>query len=252
LQQPTRRRANGSASQPLKVAERKGGVDQALKGLAASLAFAGVLASGIGAFAQLAPERPATAMLKAEETPAKDIQRGKPKPVLLVDLNADGAYNIASPSTGHVRGHDAYGSGSFGALRDGGARTHAGVDYVATAGESIRAPIGGEITKIGFAYPGDKTLRFIEIRHPESGVTARVFYVDPEVAVGATVVAGEGIGLAQDLTKKYPGGMTNHVHVDICDHRGAHLDPTDILPTEGVMTADKGAVAGDLLGAGMP
>src|SRR4051812_42964505 len=45
-----------------------------------------------------------------------------------VDLDGDGTKDFANPTGGEQRGHDAYGSGEFGASRDGGGRRHEGVD----------------------------------------------------------------------------------------------------------------------------
>ncbi|MBI1199056.1 MAG: peptidoglycan DD-metalloendopeptidase family protein [Phenylobacterium sp.] len=145
------------------------------------------------------------------------------------DLDGDGVADFANP-TGHApRGHDAYGDGEFGASRDGGARRHEGVDYAARAGQLVRAPISGFVTKIGFAYPGDTTLKFVEITNPALKVAARVFYVDPKVEEGAAVLMGRPIGVAHSLQRKYPAGMTDHVHLELIDRRGAHFDAERVL-----------------------
>ena len=52
-----------------------------------------------------------------------------------VDIDHDGAADFMNPTGGEPRGHDAFGSGEFGASRDGGDRHHEGVDYVDTPGQ---------------------------------------------------------------------------------------------------------------------
>ncbi|MBS0361369.1 MAG: peptidoglycan DD-metalloendopeptidase family protein [Proteobacteria bacterium] len=133
-----------------------------------------------------------------------------------VDLDGDGQPDVANP-TGHApRGVDAYGEGCFHASRDGGAREHEGVDYVARAGQAVTAPISGYVSKIGYAYPDNQILKFVEIDNPALHVTARVFYVDPEVAVGDAVAIGHPIGTAHSLQQRYRG-ITDHVHLEIAE-----------------------------------
>jgi hypothetical protein len=146
-----------------------------------------------------------------------------------VDLDGDGQADIADPTGRGPRGEDAYGEGRFHASRAGGARRHEGVDYVASAGQIVDAPISGYVTKIGYAYAGDETLKFVEIENPALRQQARVFYVDPDVAVGDSVAVGRPIGHAHTLQKKYPGGITDHVHLEIADRRGRKLDAETMI-----------------------
>lgn len=150
--------------------------------------------------------------------------------VWAVDEDGDGVIDFANPTHGLIRGVDAYGSGTFGAVRDGGKRKHHGVDYVVAPGDWVEAPIAGTITRYGYAYRRDKDFRYVEIRNEETGMRARVLYVDASVADGAVVAAGEIIGTAQDLAERYPHGITNHVHVELTDQKGALLDPATLLP----------------------
>ena len=144
------------------------------------------------------------------------------------DLDGDGQPDIANPTGQAPRGADAYGEGRFHAARDGGARDHEGVDYMATAGQPVSAPISGYVSKIGFAYPDDQTLRFVEIENPALRLTARVFYVDPDVAVGDTVELGQPIGEAHSLQRRYPHGITDHVHLEIAE-RGRKVDAEKLI-----------------------
>lgn len=157
------------------------------------------------------------------------------------DVDGDGRADFANPTGQGERGLDAYGEGEFGASRDGGSRRHEGVDFKADAGQTVAAPISGYITKIGFAYAGDQTLKFVEITNPALRYAARVFYVNPDVEVGDTVAVGHAIGTAHSLQRKYPGGMTNHVHLELMDTAGRHIDAARVITAEYV----EGRAAGD-------
>lgn len=145
------------------------------------------------------------------------------------DVDGDGAADFANPTGQGERGIDAYGEGRFGASRDGGVRRHEGVDYMAEAGQTVTAPISGVISKIGYAYADDRKLLFVEISNPALHYAARVFYVDPIVAEGDIVAIGHPIGRTRSLQDKYPGGMTDHVHLEILDRRGRRVDPGEVL-----------------------
>lgn len=148
------------------------------------------------------------------------------------DLDGDGRGDFTNP-TGHApREHDSYGQGEFGARRDGGARRHEGVDYEARAGQTVVSPISGYVTKIGFAYAEDQHLKFVEITNPALRVAARVFYVNLKVEVGQPVAMGRPLGTAKSLQRKYPGGMTDHVHLEIIDRRGVRIDAARVITAE--------------------
>lgn len=145
------------------------------------------------------------------------------------DLDQDGAADFVNPTGQAPRETDAYGHGWFGASRDGGTREHEGVDYRADAGQEVVAPISGYVTKIGYAYAGDLDLKFVEITNPALRHVARVFYVDPKVAVGDVVRLGAPIGVAHSLQATYPGGMTDHVHLEIQGPDHQRFDATKVL-----------------------
>lgn len=160
----------------------------------------------------------------------------KPQPVTRektvfvgADLDGDGQPDVADPTGQAPRGTDAYGEGRFHARRDAGEREHEGVDYVARAGQPVEAPISGYVSRIGLAYPDDQTLKYVEIENPALKLTARVFYVDPGVAVGDTVAVGHEIGRAHTLQHRYPLGITDHVHLELADRRGRHLDAEKLI-----------------------
>lgn len=145
------------------------------------------------------------------------------------DIDGDGQADFANPTGHDTRKTDAYGCGEFGARRDGGSRRHEGVDFMADPDQPLVAPISGYVTKIGLAYPGDNALKFIEITNPALHYAARVFYIDPQVTLGQAVRLGQPIGVHHTLEQKYPGGMTDHVHLEIIDNRGERIDATRVI-----------------------
>ncbi|KQY31075.1 peptidase M23 [Caulobacter sp. Root487D2Y] len=152
------------------------------------------------------------------------------------DIDGDGAPDFANPTGGAPRGHDEFGDGQFGARRDGGAREHEGVDYVAQAGQDVQAPISGYVTKIGYAYAGSSDLKFVEISNPALGYVARAFYVTPGVEVGQTVRLGETIGRVESLQRHYPG-ITNHVHLEVMEPGGERVNAAALIVKKLVVQA---------------
>ena len=152
------------------------------------------------------------------------------------DVDGDGAADFANPTGGVPRGHDEFGEGQFGARRDGGSRSHEGVDYVAVAGQDVRAPISGYVTKIGLAYAGSPDLQFVEITNPALGYVARAFYVSPEVRVGEVVRLGEAIGRVESLQRHYPG-ITDHVHLEVLQPGGERVNAAQLIVTKLVAKA---------------
>jgi murein DD-endopeptidase MepM/ murein hydrolase activator NlpD len=152
------------------------------------------------------------------------------------DIDGDGAPDFANPTGGAPRGHDEFGDGQFGARRDGGAREHEGVDYVARTGQDVQAPISGYVTKIGYAYAGSSDLKFVEISNPALGYVARAFYVTPGVELGQTVRLGETIGRVESLQKHYPG-ITNHVHLEVMEPGGERVNAAELIVRKLVVQA---------------
>jgi murein DD-endopeptidase MepM/ murein hydrolase activator NlpD len=154
-----------------------------------------------------------------------------------LDVDGDGQSDFANPTGQAPREHDAYGFGTFGASRDGGSRRHEGVDFTAEAGQTVVAPMSGYVTKIGYAYAGDNDLKFVEITNPALHYAVRVFYVNPAVEEGQTVAVGRPIGAAHSLQRKYPGGMTDHVHLEILD-KGRRIDANRVIVAREERVAD--------------
>ena len=145
-----------------------------------------------------------------------------------VDVDGDGQDDFTNPTGKDVRGCDDFGCGDFGSDRDAGGRRHQGVDFDASAGQPIEAPISGFVSKIGLAYPGDQRFHFVEITNPALHYEARVFYVDPSVREGQAVHLGQSIGRDHSLERRYPG-ITNHVHLEIEKIGGRKLDATRFI-----------------------
>jgi murein DD-endopeptidase MepM/ murein hydrolase activator NlpD len=177
-----------------------------------------------------APRAPSPAVQRLLEQMTAKAQKPVRKELVWsgADIDGDGAPDFANPTGGAPRGHDDFGDGQFGARRDGGAREHEGVDYVAQAGQDVAAPISGYVTKIGYAYAGSSDLKFVEITNPALGYVARAFYVTPDVEVGQAVHLGETIGRDQSLQKHYPG-ITNHVHLEVMEPGGERVNAAQLI-----------------------
>lgn len=178
----------------------------------------------------------ARGMVRSETRPAIEaIAKPPPAPATVLamvwtgaDVDGDGQPDFADPTGQAVRGCDDFGCGAFGAERDAGERRHEGVDFDATAGQAVDAPLSGFVSRIGFAYPGDTRYKFVEIENPALHYAARVFYIDPTVHEGQAVHVGQPIGLDHSLEPRYPG-ITNHVHLEIERIGGRHLDATRFI-----------------------
>jgi peptidoglycan LD-endopeptidase LytH len=206
--------------------------------LAAGALHAGAKAAGIEQF--IRPQDPVSI---AATVAAKLATDPVPQKVLVwsgADVDGDGAADFVNPTGKPARTVDAYGHGYFGASRDGGVREHEGVDWVAEPDQNVVAPISGYVTKIGFAYASAPELKFVEITNPALGYVARVFYVDPAVEVGDALRLGQVIGQAHSLQAKYPGGMTDHVHMELTGPDQHRFDSAKVLTARYVSPRDVG------------
>lgn len=127
----------------------------------------------------------------------------------------------------YIRGQDRHGSGAYDASRDGGTRTHKGIDVAF----QVAARMPGTVTKIGYPYnPQDERkghFRYVEVTD-EAGFRLRYFYVSPNVEVHQIVERGDPLGFPQDLTGIYPG-ITPHFHFEVIDQAGEYIDPMAYL-----------------------
>ena len=123
-----------------------------------------------------------------------------------------------------LRGQDQHGYGYFGASRSGGSRQHNGIDLVCTPGEAVFSPIAGTVQRYADPY-GDGRYGGILIEGEELSV--KMFYLSPVVPVGTKVRRGQQIGVAQAISRKYPG-ITEHIHLEL--YQGKQLlDPSTFL-----------------------
>ena len=118
---------------------------------------------------------------------------------------------MISPTGNAIRTSDAHGRGAYGAKR--GRRSHRGTDFICEPGQNIVCPI-------------DRAILVRECRPyvigPYSGallknddLTIKMFYFTPWTdLIGADVRQGDVLGIAQNISTKYPG-MTNHIHLEI-------------------------------------
>ena len=129
------------------------------------------------------------------------------------------------PTELEVRTPDKWGAGHYKAPR--GKRTHNGIDYTCPAGYSVLAPVSGVVTKFGYPYGDDLSFKYIQISHTsaEGDYDHRIFYVSPGWEIGTNVKEGQVIGIAQDLTVRYPG-ITPHIHYEI-KLNGEFINPNE-------------------------
>lgn len=115
-----------------------------------------------------------------------------------------------------VRGQDPKGSGWWGASRDGGARRHEGLDWLAEPGEDVLWPCEGVLLNLGYAYDGNYHYRIIDV---DAGpALVRLYYATTDLELGSRGGRGEVIGTCQDISARYgggSGGMLNHVHMAV-------------------------------------
>lgn len=129
------------------------------------------------------------------------------------------------------RGRDNHGAGYFGASRANGTREHNGHDFISNddgvqlePGDPVLALMDGEVTKLGYPYAHDLSMRYVQVTDPR-GYALRYFYVLPEVEQGAYVTAGSVLGRLQRL--KYEG-IKQHFHFEVVDG-GRYIDPIKFL-----------------------
>ncbi|MGB0670907.1 MAG: peptidoglycan DD-metalloendopeptidase family protein [Rhodospirillales bacterium] len=146
-----------------------------------------------------------------------------------------GAALYASPLTDmKVRDRDAFGSGHFGASRDGGKRRHQGIDLIVQPGEPVFSPASGIYLRPARPYAKDKRYSGMVIQ-ADDGAEVKMFYLAPldELDRGVRLRAGLTlIGHAQDISARYPdrgrGPMTPHIHLQI-RRQGRFMDPLSLI-----------------------
>jgi hypothetical protein len=161
------------------------------------------------------------------------------------DIDGDGGPDFANPTGEAPRGHDGFGDGWFGARRDGGSRDHEGVDYIASAGQDVQAPMSGYVTKIGYAYAGDTDLKFVEITNPALGYAARAFYVIARRRGRRRASAWATRSARSRACKATIPGITNHVHLEILAPGGDRVNAARLIQPKMVAKLETTDTAAD-------
>ena len=108
---------------------------------------------------------------------------------------------------------DSEGGGRFGDRR-GPTRVHDGLDVVCVPGQKVLSPISGVFTRIVYPYASDLSWSGVEIKNEDFWIW--MFYIDPRRSLLKTyVLAGDVIGAAQDISRKYGAAMTPHIHLQV-------------------------------------
>ncbi len=134
---------------------------------------------------------------------------------------------FVNPSGGLLRGQDGFGSGAWGASRDGGARLHQGIDILSDVNQNIESPFSGRLQYLS----GSKRGVDIFPTDPTTGVDkVRILYVNRPASMVAGVnydiSAGNPIGTSAQLsTLGYPSGVPQHIHVQV-QVNGRWVNPT--------------------------
>jgi murein DD-endopeptidase MepM/ murein hydrolase activator NlpD len=121
-----------------------------------------------------------------------------------------------------IRGCDGLGCGGFGVSRASGTRTHKGLDFVITPGQTVVSPINGTIKRNVDVY-SDGKWKGLYISGEDFDI--KIFYLNynPSI-IGKTVQVGEAIATAANIADKYPG-ITPHIHLETWVY-GSAVDPT--------------------------
>jgi hypothetical protein len=114
---------------------------------------------------------------------------------------------------------DEWGEGHFGAKR--GSKQHDGLDLIVTPGQPIFSMIDGTVEKYEQCYSSDP--RWLGVQIANSMLRVELWYMNPKntVAIGEFVTAGQMVGVAQDISEKYPPNekilthMIPHIHVRV-------------------------------------
>jgi len=97
-------------------------------------------------------------------------------------------------------------------------RKHNGIDLLCEPGQPIMSPVDGKISRIARPYADDTHFSGVVI--DAHRISIKMFYIEVDKSrIGQSVKAGDIIGRAQDISKKYGGGMLPHIHlqIDRCD-----------------------------------
>jgi hypothetical protein len=125
-----------------------------------------------------------------------------------------------------VMRNDSIGLGHFGASRDGGLRSHDGIDILVYKSQPIYAPFNGTLTRRYYPYANDKKYFGMEVISEVGEFKMKIMYCVPLAdKIGIYVKKGELIGYAQAISEKYSPLMRDHLHVELYQ-AGDLIDPT--------------------------
>lgn len=123
-----------------------------------------------------------------------------------------------NPTGGTIR-NDRGGAGYFKAPR--GDEYHRDIDWTLPGGpgQNVLAPITGSVVRI--SYPYANLTRYSGLVIKGSYATVQMFYIAPTPGiVGQDVGQGQVIGIAQDISQRYPD-CEPHIHFRLIE-----IDPT--------------------------
>lgn len=127
---------------------------------------------------------------------------------------------------------DPYGSGYFGARRNGG-RRHRGVDLLAPVGTPVVAAKSGRAslgrTKNGMG-------RYVEVRHPDGWMTRYGHLKEIRIRDRQRVRRGRLLGTVGKTGNAKRRIIQPHLHFEVIDPRGKFVDPLGLI---GTATSDK-------------
>jgi len=122
--------------------------------------------------------------------------------------------SMISPTGQRVRESDKWGSGRYRASR--GKKVHHGCDYICEPGQEVVSPINGLIVRLKIPYSETVSgVFFSGVLIQAKNCVITLFYFEPyKDLIKGKVSLGQPIGIAQDISLKYPG-ITPHIHLQI-------------------------------------
>ncbi len=129
--------------------------------------------------------------------------------VKLIDNVIDGL-KLINPTGGTIR-CDKGGSGLHNSSR--GSRLHNGLDFAVEPGQDVLMPVSGKIVRESYPYGNDSAWKGLYIWNQR--IEIKMWYLEPLPGrVGQHFSAGDVIGFAQDISKRYQA-VTPHIHLRI-------------------------------------
>ena len=138
------------------------------------------------------------------------------EPTFLVPLRVRGNIQIRE---------DPYGSGSFGAPRNGG-RRHRGVDLVAPVGTPVLAAKSGR-AMIGRIRNGMG--RYVEVRHPDGWVSRYGHLRRIAIRDRQRVHRGDILGTVGKSGNARRRIIQSHLHFEVINARGTPVNPLEVM-----------------------